>query len=141
VAGSIGAAIPFGIAAREADPANPVIVVMGDGAFGFHMAEFDTALRYDLPLVVVVGNDSGWNAEHQIQLRAYGPERAHGCELLPTRYDRVVEALGGHGEFVETGVDLGPALERAIESGKPACVNVMIERMPAPSPAPTRTSG
>lgn len=132
VAGSIGAATPFAVAARAADPFAPVIAVMGDGAFGFHMAEFDTALRYHLPIVVVIGNDAAWNAEHQIQLRAYGPERAHGCELLPTRYDRVVEALGGHGEVVENAAELESALERALASGKPACVNVMIERVPAP---------
>ena len=63
----------------------------------------------------------------------YGAERAHGCELLPTRYDRVVEALGGHGELVTDAVELGPALERAVASGKPACVNVMIERLPSPA--------
>ena len=132
VAGSIGAAIPFAIAARAAFDPQLVIAVMGDGAFGFHIAEFDTALRYDLPIVVVVGNDATWNAEHQIQLRTYGPERAHGCELLPTRYDRAVEALGGYGELVTHASELGPALERAIASGKPACVNVMIERLAAP---------
>jgi acetolactate synthase-1/2/3 large subunit len=132
VAGSIGAAIPFALAARAADLQAPVIAVMGDGAFGFHMTEFDTALRYGLPLVVVIGNDATWNAEYQIQLRTYGRERAHGCELLPTRYDRVVEALGGHGEFVESAAKLGPALKRALASGKPACVNVRIERVPAP---------
>jgi acetolactate synthase-1/2/3 large subunit len=132
VAGSIGAAIPFAIAARAAFERQLVIAVMGDGAFGFHMAEFDTALRYDLPIVVVVGNDATWNAEHQIQLRTYGPERAHGCDLLPTRYDRVVEALGGHGELVTSASELGPALERAVASSKPACVNVMIERLAAP---------
>lgn len=133
VAGSIGAAIPFAIAARAAFERTLVVAVMGDGAFGFHAAEFDTALRYDLPIVVVVGNDATWNAEYQIQLRTYGAERAHGCELLPTRYDRVVEALGGHGELVTDAVELGPALERAVASGKPACVNVMIERLPAPA--------
>jgi acetolactate synthase I/II/III large subunit len=132
VAGSIGAAIPFGIAARLADPQALVMVVMGDGSFGFHMSEFDTAVRYGAPFVVVLGNDAGWNAEHQIQLREYGRERAHGCELLPTRYDLVVEALGGHGELVTRAAELGPAIERAIASGKPACVNVMIERVPAP---------
>ena len=83
-AGSIGASIPFAIAARAADPEAPVIAVMGDGSFGFHMAEFDTAVRYGLPFVAVVGNDAGWNAEHQIQLREYGPNRTHGCELLPS---------------------------------------------------------
>ena len=73
---------------------------MGDCTFGFHMAEFDTAVRCNLPFVAVVGNDATWNAEHQIQLREYGPERAHGCELLPSRYDLIAESLGGHGELV-----------------------------------------
>ena len=132
VAGSIGAAIPFAIAARLAEPAAPVIAVMGDGTFGFHMAEFDTAVRYSLPFVAVVGNDATWNAEYQIQLREYGAGRTHGCELLPTRYDLVAAALGGHGELVTHPRELAPALERAIASGKPACVNVMIERVPAP---------
>jgi acetolactate synthase-1/2/3 large subunit len=132
-AGSIGASIPFAIAARASDPAASVIAVMGDGTFGFHMAEFDTGVRCGLPFVAVVGNDAAWNAEHQIQLREYGKDRAHGCELLPTRYDLVVQALGGHGELVTGASDLAPALERALASGKPACVNVMIERVPAPS--------
>ena len=131
-AGSIGSSIPFAIGARAAQPEAPVIAVMGDGTFGFHMAEFDTAVRCNLPFVAVVGNDATWNAEHQIQLREYGAERAHGCDLLPSRYDLVVQALGGHGELVTSAADLGPALARAIASGKPACVNVMIERVSAP---------
>ncbi len=131
VAGSIGAGVPFAVAARAAG-AGPVLAVMGDGAFGFHLTEFDTALRYGLPMIVVVGNDATWNAEHQIQIRSYGRERAHGCELLPTRYDRVVRAFGGHGEHVTRAAELHPALERALASGLPACVNVMIERVPAP---------
>ena len=73
-AGSIGSRIPFAIAARAA-PEAPVIAVMGDGTFGFHMAEFDTAVRCNLPFVAVVGNDATWNAEHQIQLREYGTAR------------------------------------------------------------------
>ncbi len=132
VAGSIGASIPFALAARAVDAKAPVIAVMGDGTFGFHMAEFDTAVRHNLPFVAVVGNDAAWNAEHQIQLRSYGKDRTFGCELLPTRYDRVVEAMGGHGEHVTSAADLEPALKRAIASGKPACVNVMIERVAAP---------
>ena len=131
-AGSIGSSIPFAIAARAADPQAIVIAVMGDGTFGFHTAEFDTAVRYNLPFVAVVGNDATWNAEHQIQVRDYGAARAHGCDLLPSRYDLVAQALGGHGELVTSASGLGPALERAIASGKPACVNVMIERIPAP---------
>ena len=131
-AGSIGSSIPMAIAARATAPDSPVIAVMGDGTFGFHMAEFDTAVRCNLPFVAVVGNDAAWNAEHQIQLREYGPNRTHGCELLPSRYDQVVQALGGHGEWVTRAADLPAALDRALASGKPACVNVMIERVPAP---------
>jgi acetolactate synthase-1/2/3 large subunit len=114
------------------EPRAPVIAVMGDGTFGFHMAEFDTAVRNNLPFVAIVGNDATWNAEYQIQLRSYGKERAHGCELLPSRYDKVVEALGGHGAFVQSVDELAPALERALASGKPACINVLIERVAAP---------
>jgi acetolactate synthase-1/2/3 large subunit len=132
VAGTIGVSLPFAIAAQLARPDHPVVAVMGDGTFGFHMAEFDTAVRYDLPIIVVVGNDARWNAEYQIQLRQYGAERAKNCDLLPSRYDRVVEALGGFGALVSTAADLPDALDRAYLSGKPACINVMIESVAAP---------
>jgi acetolactate synthase I/II/III large subunit len=132
-AGAIGAAIPFALAARLAEPRAPVIAVMGDGSFGFHMAEFDTAVRYGLPFVAVVGNDATWNAEHQIQIRDYGADRTHGCSLLPSRYDLVAAALGGHGEYVTASDQLAGALARALTAGKPACLNVMIESVPAPT--------
>jgi acetolactate synthase-1/2/3 large subunit len=132
-AGAIGASIPFAAAAKAARPDAAVLAVLGDGSFGFHMAEFDTAVRYGLPMVVVVGNDSRWNAEYQIQLREYGVQRAHGCTLAPaTRYDLVATALGGHGEFATCADDLPAALERAFASGKPACVNVLTESVAAP---------
>ena len=133
VCGAIGPALPFALAAQAAYPDSPVIAVSGDGAFGFHMAEFDTAVRENLPLIVVVGNDARWNAEYQIQLRAYGEARAHGCTLRPaTRYDLVAVALGAHGEFVTRIDELPAAIERAIASGKPACINVLIDGSPAP---------
>ncbi len=132
VAGTIGASLPFAIAAKLAHPDHPVVAVMGDGTFGFHMAEFDTAVRYGLPVIAVIGNDARWNAEYQIQLRQYGAERAKNCDLLPSRYDRVAEALGGFGALVSTSADLPDALDRAYLSRKPACINVMIESMAAP---------
>ena len=133
-AGSIGSAIPFALAARVARPNATVVAVLGDGTFGFHMAEFDTALRHHLPFVAVVGNDSCWNAEYQIQLRSYGKERTIGCELQPgAAYEKAVIALGGHGERVTRAADLPDALARAVKSKLPACVNVMIERLPAPT--------
>lgn len=132
VAGSIGASIPFAIAGRVHERKAPVIAVMGDGTFGFHMSEFETAVRHGTPFVAILGNDACWNAESQIQKRDYGADRMHGCGLLPARYDQVVAALGGHGELVERIEDLTPAVERALGSGKPACVNVQVESIAAP---------
>jgi acetolactate synthase I/II/III large subunit len=131
--GSIGSAMPMAVAARLARPSAPVFALLGDGTFGFHALEIDTALRYGLPFVAVVGNDARWNAEHQLQLKHYGAERAVACSLLPTRYDRVAAALGGHGEHVERAADLPAALERAVASGKPAVVNVVIDGVAAPT--------
>jgi acetolactate synthase-1/2/3 large subunit len=132
IAGTIGVSLPFAMAARLARPDQPVVAVMGDGTVGFHMAEFDTAVRHNIPVIVVVGNDARWNAEYQIQLRQYGAARAKNCDLLPSRYDRVVDALGGFGALVTSAADLPDALQRAYMSGKPACVNVMIESVAAP---------
>lgn len=132
VAGAIGAGLPYALAARFARPEAPVVAVMGDGTVGFHIAEFDTAVRHGLHFVVVVGNDARWNAEYQIQLRDYGAERLVGCELRPLRYDTVAQAFGAHGEGVTDAAALPQAVQRALASGLPACVNVMIEGVPAP---------
>ncbi len=132
VTGAIGAGLPFALAARFHDRAAPIFAVMGDGTFGFHMAEIETAVRRKLPFVAIVGNDACWNAESQLQRRFYGENRMHGCELLPARYDALAIALGGHGEFVETADQIAGAIARAIASGKPAVVNIMTESVAAP---------
>jgi acetolactate synthase-1/2/3 large subunit len=132
VAGSIGSALPFAAAAKLAFPDAPVVALLGDGTLGFHLSEIDTAVRYGLSYVTVVGNDACWNAEYQIQLRAYGAGRAHGLELLPTRYGAVAAAMGAHGEDVSSLAELKGALERAVASKKPALVNVTIDRVAAP---------
>jgi acetolactate synthase-1/2/3 large subunit len=133
VAGAIGAALPFAAAAKLALPDSTVVAMLGDGTFGFHSSEVDTAVREKLGYIAVVGNDSCWNAEYQIQLRSYGAARAHGLDLLATRYDRVAEAFGAHGEQVARPAELAPALARAAGAGRMACVNVLIERLPAPT--------
>ena len=139
-AGAIGAGLPFCLAARLAQAEAPVIATMGDGTFGFHPAEIDTAVRHRLPFVCIVGNDARWNAEYQIQLREYGANRAGGCELLPTRYDDVARAFGGHGELVTRPEEMLQAVRRAIASGLPAVVNVALDGQPAPSIVPMQTS-
>ena len=131
-AGAIGASLPMAVAARLAQPRAPVIAFLGDGSFGFHAAEIDTAVRYGLPFLAVVGNDARWNAEFQIQLRTYGQDRAVGCDLLPTRYEQVTTAFGGYGEMVSRPDQLDGAIGRALECGRPACLNVAIEGAPAP---------
>jgi acetolactate synthase-1/2/3 large subunit len=132
VAGSIGAALPFALGARFAQRDAPIVAIMGDGTFGFHMAEMDTAVTHDLPFIAIVGNDARWNAEYQIQLREFGTDRARGCDMRPLRYDLITAAFGGYGERVTDGGCVLPAVRRARESGLPACINVMIEGLAAP---------
>ena len=134
VSGAIGGGIGYAMGAKAASPGSDVILVMGDGTAGFHLSEFETAVRENLPFVAVIGNDRVWNAEHQIQLRSFGSDRVHGCSLSDARYDLAVEALGGFGAYVTRPDDLSDALANAMRSGKPACVNVEIEGLPAPLP-------
>ena len=133
VSGAIGSGLSLALSARYFEQKAPVFVVLGDGTIGFHLSEFETAVRRRLPFVAIIGNDACWNAESQIQRRNYGEDRMHDCDLTPARYDLVVAALGGHGEFVERAEDLAGAIERAFDSGKPACINVMIESIAAPN--------
>ncbi|HVZ10387.1 thiamine pyrophosphate-binding protein [Rhodopila sp.] len=132
VAGSIGSSLPMAAGARVVERGAPIFAVLGDGTFGFHMSEIETAVRLSLPYVAVVGTDARWNAEYNLQVRDYGPNRTYGCELNPTRYDLVATALGGHGELVDAAADLPGAIERSLASGKPAVINVMIESIPSP---------
>jgi acetolactate synthase-1/2/3 large subunit len=126
--GTLGVGMPFAIAAKIALPHKEPFILFGDGAFGLNGFEFDTAVRFKLPMVSVVGNNAAWNQIRYGQIARYGQARGDVANLLaPTRYDRIVEALGGYGEHVTEAKDIRPALERARASGKPACVNVMID--------------
>lgn len=130
VAGCIGVGVPYGIGAKVAKPAEPVLVLTGDGGFGFQAMEMDTAVRHHIPVVVVVSNNGGWNTT-QNPYREGRPRP--GRNLGFTRYDKVVEALGGYGEFVENPEDIRGALERAFKCGKPALVNVITDPKAAPT--------
>ena len=124
--GMIGVGLPMALAAQVAYPGSRVVLLVGDGSFGFNGMEFDTAVRHNLPIVAILGNDSAWGIDYQIQVGLYG--RPVCTELVPSRYDKVVEGLGGHGEHVEHPSELAPALERAFASGRPALVNVQVQR-------------
>jgi acetolactate synthase-1/2/3 large subunit len=125
--GCLGVGAPFAIAARLLHPGRPVFVIQGDGSFGLNGMDFETALRFKLPMVCVVGNDAAWGQIRLPQLQFHGPEKSPGTLLAPTRYDKVVEALGGYGENVTEPAQIRPALERAVASGTVACVNVMLD--------------
>jgi acetolactate synthase-1/2/3 large subunit len=133
VSGAIGGSLSYAMAIKQALPDKHVLAFMGDGTVGFHLAEFETAVRENLPVVAVIGNDMQWNAEVKIQERDYGPDRVFACGLSDARYDQVATALGGHGEFVTTLAEIAPAFERAFASGKPACINVRIHGFGAPT--------
>ena len=126
--GTLGVGMPFALAAQKAHPDKRVLIVYGDGSFGLNGFEFDTAVRFDLPIVGIVGNDAAWGQMMRPQEMLYGEDRLVAVELNRTRYDLVVEALGGHGEHVVAPGEIAPAITRAFESGKPALVNVEIRQ-------------
>ncbi len=126
--GTLGVGMPFALAAQLAHPDKRVLIIYGDGSFGLNGFEYDTAIRHNLPIVGIIGNDAAWGQMMRPQVMMYGRERLVATELAPTRYDKVVEALGGYGELVTEPDQIRPALERAFASGKAACINVMIRK-------------
>jgi acetolactate synthase-1/2/3 large subunit len=126
--GTLGVGMPFALAAQLAHPDRAVVIMYGDGSFGFNGMEFDTAVRFGLPFIGIVGNDGAWGQMMRPQGAMYGWDRLEGVLLNRTRYDKVVEALGGHGEHVTEPDQLRPAFERAKASGLPALINVEIRQ-------------
>lgn len=126
--GTLGVGMPFALAAQLAKPDKRVLIIYGDGAFGLNGFEYDTAVRFELPIVGIVGVDGAWGQMARPQAAIYGANRVVATTLNYTRYDKIVEAMGGHGEYCERPEEIGPALERAFASGKPALVNVVIRQ-------------
>ncbi len=128
--GMLGMAISTALAAKLAYPNRRAIVVSGDGAFGFNAMEYDTAVRHNIAITTVLGNDASWGIDRQIQLQVYG--KLVATDLLPTRYDQVVTALGGEGSNVQDPADLRGALQQALNSKRPSLVNVEIQQAISP---------
>jgi acetolactate synthase-1/2/3 large subunit len=124
--GCLGTGLGYAMAARLAHPSAQVVLLLGDGAAGFSLMDVDSLVRHNLPVVMVVGNNSIWALEKGPMQMLYGYDVA--AELAPqTRYDEVVRALGGAGELVTRPDDIGPALQRGFAAGVPYLVNVITD--------------
>jgi len=125
--GCLGTGLGYAIAARLARPTSQVVLMFGDGAAGFSLMDVDTLVRHGLPVVMVMGNNSCWGLEKHPMQALYGYDVA--ADLNPdARYDKVVQALGGGGEFVTDPAQIGPALDRAFASGIPYLVNIATDQ-------------
>ncbi|UCE87611.1 MAG: thiamine pyrophosphate-binding protein, partial [Deltaproteobacteria bacterium] len=125
--GCLGTGMPFAIAAQVAHRDRQVVCIVGDGSVGLNFAEFDTMVRHELPVVVVVNNDHQWGMSAHGQDLLYGKDRRVVTDLAPTRYDLAAAGFGCHGEHVTEPDELVPALTRALASKTPSCVNVMTD--------------
>ncbi len=126
--GTLGVGTPFAIAAKAALPDTEVIVLFGDGAFGLTGFDYDTLVRFHMPVIGVLANNAAWNQVRYGQVERYGRMRGDVASILsPLRYDLIVEVMGGYGEHVTEPSMIRPALERARASGKPSLINVMVD--------------
>ena len=128
--GMIGVGLPYALGAQVALPGKKVVVANGDGSLGFNGMEIDTMVRHDLPVKIMVGNNSIWGIDWQIQKGLYG--RPVWTDLLPTRYDVMAQGLGAYGEHVTKAEDLESAMKRAFEHPGPALLNIDIEQVISP---------
>jgi acetolactate synthase-1/2/3 large subunit len=117
--GCMGVGLPFGVGAKVAKPNTQVVVLHGDGSFGINAMEIDTAVRHKIPVLCVISNNGGWTADPK--------QDKPGRNLGYSRYDKMAQDFGAHGEYVEKPHEIRPALERAAASGKPAVVNVITD--------------
>lgn len=126
--GCIGIGIPFAMGARLACPEKPIVVISGDGAFGFNAMEIEAASRQGLPFVVIIGNDGAWGEMRTFHEDIFGPYDPSAQYLSQgTRYEEMAIALGGYGERVEKASEIGPAMKRAFAAGVPAVINVILD--------------
>ena len=126
----LGCGLPYALGAKLARPEARVLLFIGDGAFGFYAMEYDTAVRHNLPITAIMGNDAAWGIDRNFQIAYFG--RAVSTDLRFVSYDRLVEAQGGHGEYVERSENIAPALERAVASGLPSLLNIKIKSTRSP---------
>jgi len=125
--GCLGIGMPFAIGAQVANPDKRVVVITGDGSVGFNIQEFDTMVRHNLPVVTIVLNNKAWGMCVHGQQSMYGDNRLVVTTLADARYEQVAQGFGAHAEYIEKAEDVDPAVERALASGLPACINIITD--------------
>ena len=130
--GTLGSGFPYAMGMKLARPDDNVVCLQGDLDFSYRAMDIDTCARYDLPVVSIIANDSTMGYIKREQEALYGPNRSYATDLEFRNFENVCEALGGHGELVRETSEIRPALERSFASGKPAVINVVIQRVPSP---------
>jgi acetolactate synthase-1/2/3 large subunit len=126
--GHLGTGLPYAIGAKLAQPDKSVYCVTGDSAFGFNIQELETAVRHNLPVIIIVAVDGAYGMEKSAQRRAFGREADwFGHDHAPVRYDQVAMAMGCHGEYIQKASEIQSALERSVNSGKPAVIHADVD--------------
>ena len=122
--GGIGHGVPFALAGKLARPDQPSVLISGDGSFGYGIIEYDIAIKHNLPIISVISSDQAWGIVRHPQIERYGQERAVATDLRSVAYERLAQALDCHGELVTQPAEIRPALQRAVDAGVPAVINV-----------------
>jgi acetolactate synthase-1/2/3 large subunit len=125
--GTLGVGLGYAMGLARARPGKPVAAVLGDGAAGFHVAEFDTMARHGLPILVMIFNNAAWGMSLHGQELVFGKQNLAAVKLAPSGYHTVAEGFGCAGEQITRAEDIGPAVRRAQASGRPTCLNIMTD--------------
>ncbi len=132
--GAIGGGVPMAVGAAVNQPGRRVFTFIGDGTAGYHLSEFETAARYELPITTIIGNDARWAAEWHLQINRYGPERIFETSLREAHYEQAAIGFsGGNGEFVTSVDQIANALEELTINSPPLCLNVRIQAVQSPA--------
>jgi acetolactate synthase-1/2/3 large subunit len=125
----MGAGLPLAMGAKSVNPDKKVLLYTGDGSFGFNAFEVTTAVRLNLPLIIIIHNDEAWGFCRDTQKTIFpGENPNYGTELGVVRYDKMVESLGGIGELITDPDEIKDALKRALKSDKVYCLNVVVDK-------------
>ena len=125
--GTLGVGQGYGIGLARARPGKPVALIMGDGAAGFHISEFDTFVRHGLPILMVIFNNACWGISRHGQELVFGKQNTQAVSLARSAYHEVARGFGCHGEAITRFEEIGPAVRAAQQSGVPTCLNVMTD--------------